>query len=49
MTAVFSGDDMTREPLPADFRPFWRFLLGILLLTVAIGLVSLVTGLALSR
>ncbi|WP_022957047.1 hypothetical protein [Perlucidibaca piscinae] len=40
---------MSREPLPTDFRPFWRFLLGIFLLTVAIGLVSLATGLALSR
>ena len=47
--SCFSGDDMSREPLPTDFRPFWRFLLGIFLLTAAIGLVSLATGLALSR
>ena len=40
---------MPREPLPANFRPLWRFLLAIFLLTVAIGLASLVTGLALSR
>lgn len=37
-----------REPMPASFRPFWRFLLLLLLLTVVIAVASAVTGLALS-
>ncbi len=36
-----------REPLPS-FRPFWHFLLLMLVLTVAIGLASAITGLALT-
>lgn len=36
-----------REPLPS-FKPFWRFLLFLIALTVAIGIVSALTGLALS-
>lgn len=37
-----------REPLPSSFRPFWHFLLLMLALTVAIGLASAITGLALT-
>lgn len=37
-----------REPLPTSFRPFWRFLLLMLALTLLIGLASAVTGLALT-
>ncbi len=37
-----------REPLPVSFRPFWNFLLLMLVLTVVIGLASAITGLALS-
>lgn len=36
------------EPLPS-FKPFWRFLLFLIVLTVAIALVSAATGLALSE
>lgn len=36
-----------REPLPS-FRPFWRYLLLMTALTVAIGIASAVTGLALT-
>lgn len=37
-----------REPMPASFRPFWRFLLAMVVLTVLIGVASALTGLALS-
>ncbi|MEL0027425.1 MAG: hypothetical protein VW625_01970 [Perlucidibaca sp.] len=37
-----------REPMPTSFRPFWRFLLMLIALTVCIGLASWATGLALS-
>ena len=37
-----------REPMPASFKPFWRFLLAILALIILIALASAVTGLALT-
>lgn len=38
-----------REPMPSSFRPFWRYLLLMALLTIVIGAASAITGLALSR
>lgn len=37
-----------REPMPASFKPFWRFLGLLFLLTVGIGIASAIIGLALS-
>lgn len=37
-----------REPMPSSFKPFWRFLLYLLALTVAIAAASAITGLALT-
>ncbi len=37
-----------REPMPSSFKPFWRFLLFLLVLTLVIGAVSAITGLALT-
>lgn len=37
-----------REPVPASFKPFWRFLGLMFLLTVCIGIAAAIIGLALS-
>ncbi|REH38673.1 hypothetical protein DFR26_0832 [Paraperlucidibaca baekdonensis] len=43
-----SPNDIAREPMPANFNPFWRFLGLLFLLTVGIGIASAIIGLALS-
>ena len=37
-----------REPMPSSFKPFWRFLLFLVVLTLVVGAVSALTGLALT-
>ncbi|MEO6699308.1 MAG: hypothetical protein ABIR53_06440 [Paraperlucidibaca sp.] len=37
-----------REPMPASFKPFWRFLGLLILLTISIGIAAAIIGLALS-
>jgi hypothetical protein len=37
-----------REPMPASFSPFWRFLGLLVLLTLCIGAASAIIGLALT-
>ncbi len=39
---------LAREPMPTSFKPFWRFLGLLFLLTLCIGGASAIIGLALS-
>lgn len=39
---------MEREPPPRNFRPFWRFLLFLALVTLGIAGAALLTALALA-
>lgn len=39
---------LEREPMPTSFKPFWRFLSLLFLLTLAIAAASAITGLALT-
>lgn len=43
-----AANDIVREPMPANFNPFWRFLGLLFFLTVGIGIASAIIGLALS-